>query len=70
MCQTQLLLANTEIVAFQETEFSNYLSVLGDDTPIINQLAEWGLEVFQRTGANPSIGLDLYGTFVDVCVAN
>ena len=53
------------IVAFQEVEFSTYSSIARPETPMMNQLAEWGVEVFRRSGANVGMGLDLYGTFVD-----
>ena len=53
------------IVAFQEVEFSTYSSIARPDTPMMNQLAEWGVEVFRRSGANVGMGLDLYSTFVD-----
>lgn len=53
------------IVAFQEVEFSTYKATARPNTPLLNQLAEWGIEVFRRSGANVGMGLDLYGTFVD-----
>ena len=53
------------IVAFQEVEFSAYASIAHPETPMMNQLAEWGVEVFRRSGAHVSMGLDLYRTFVD-----
>ncbi len=53
------------IVAFQEVEFSTYSSIARPETPRMNQLAEWGVEVFRRSGANVGMGLDLYSTFVD-----
>ena len=53
------------IVAFQEVEFSTYKATARPNTPMLNQLAEWGIEVFRRSGANVGMGLDLYGTFVD-----
>ena len=53
------------IVAFQEAEFSAYSAIARPDTPMMNQLAEWGVEVFRRSGANVGMGLDLYSTFVD-----
>lgn len=53
------------IVAFQEVEFSTYSSIARPETPMMNQLAEWGVEVFQRSRANVGMGLDLYGAFVD-----
>lgn len=53
------------IIAFQEVEFSAYSAVANPETPMMNQLAEWGVEVFRRSGARVSMGLDLYATFVD-----
>ncbi len=53
------------IVAFQEAEFSVYSLSAHPETPIMNQLAEWGVEVFRRSGAHVNMGLDLYSTFVD-----
>ena len=53
------------IIAFQDIEFSVYSSIARPETPIMNQLAEWGVEVFRRSGAHVEMGLDLYGTFVD-----
>ena len=53
------------IVAFQDVEFSVYSSIAHPETPIMNQLAEWGVEVFRRSGAHVGMGLDLYSTFVD-----
>ena len=53
------------IVAFQEAELSIYKATARPNTPMLNQLAEWGIEVFRRSGANVGMGLDLYGTFVD-----
>ena len=53
------------IVAFQEVDFTTYSSIARPDTPMMNQLAEWGVEVFRRSGANVGMGLDLYSTFVD-----
>ncbi len=53
------------IVAFQEVEFSIYKATARPNTPLLNQLAEWGIEVFRRSGANVGMGLDLYSTFVD-----
>ena len=53
------------IIAFQEVDFSTYSSIARPDTPMMNQLAEWGVEVFRRSGANVGMGLDLYSTFVN-----
>ena len=52
------------IVAFQEAELLLYQSVRTPATPFMNQLVEWGLEVFRRSGANVGMGLELYGVFV------
>ena len=53
------------ILAFQEVDFSLYRSIDCPETPLMNQLVEWGLAVFERSGANGGMGLDLYGAFVD-----
>ena len=53
------------IVAFQEAELVLYQSVRTPETPFVNQLVEWGLEVFQRSGANVGMGLELYHAFVE-----
>ncbi len=53
------------IVAFQEVDFTAYSSIAHPDTPMMNQLANWGVEVFRHSGAHVGMGLDLYGTFVD-----
>lgn len=52
------------IVAFQDTELSLYRTVAHPTTPLINQLIEWGLAVFERSGAHLGMGMDLYRTFV------
>ena len=53
------------IIAFQEVDFSLYRSVTRPETPMMNQLVEWGLAVFERSGAHVGMGLDLYSTFID-----
>ncbi len=53
------------IVAFQEAELVLYQSVRTPETPFVNQLVEWGLEVFRRSGANVGMGLELYHAFVE-----
>ncbi len=53
------------IVAFQETELKTYISLKHEDTPVANDLIDWCLEVFQRTGANIEMGFDLFKTFVN-----
>ena len=51
------------IVAFQEVEMTPYLSMKDPDTPHLNSLIDWTLEVFRRTGGNTAMGLSLYKTF-------
>ena len=53
------------IVAFQELDFTLYRSVARPDTPLMNRLVDWLLDVFQRSGAHIGMGLDLYRVFVD-----
>ena len=53
------------ILAFQEAELLTYSSMTRPEIPMMNQLAEWGVEVFRCSGAHVGMGLDLYGTFVD-----
>ena len=59
--QNLLSLLNTGgIVAFQEIDATPYLATKHPDTPVINNLIDWMLEVFRRTGGNTYMGLDLY----------
>lgn len=51
------------IVAFQEAEFSDYHKRA--DTPVANDLIEWAISVFKRSGAHIEMGLNLFGAFVD-----
>ncbi len=51
------------IVAFQEAELRTYLALKREDTPFANDLIDWGLEVFQRTGANIGMGFEIFNTF-------
>ena len=53
------------IVAFQETDLLPYAAMVHPDTPVINQLIEWALEVFKRSGAHLDMGMRLYKAFVD-----
>ena len=53
------------IVAFQDTELALYRTVIHPDTPLMNQLVEWGLTVFERSGAHLNMGMELYRVFVD-----
>ena len=51
------------IVAFQEVEMTLYEAISNPDTPLVNQLVEWALEVFRRSGANIHMGLELPRVF-------
>lgn len=53
------------IIAFEEVDFTVYRSSARPDTPLMNQLAEWLLAVFERSGAHVAMGADLYRTFVE-----
>ena len=53
------------IVAFQEVDFTPYQSNARPDTPLMNKLVEWGIAVFQHSGAHIEMGMDLHRTFVD-----
>lgn len=53
------------IVAFQEAEFSPYTAAIHPDTPLINNLVEWGRTVFEKSGAHTEMGMDLYKAFVE-----
>ena len=53
------------ITAFQEPEYTLYPAFLHPDTPLMNQLIEWILEVFEHSGAHLDMGIGLYRAFVD-----
>ena len=53
------------IIAFQDTELALYRTIIHPDTPLINQLVEWGLTVFERSGAHLNMGMELYRVFVE-----
>ena len=53
------------IVAFQEPEYTLYPAFLHPDTPLVNQLIEWILGVFEHSGARLDMGIGLYRVFVD-----
>ena len=53
------------IVAFQEVQMSLYRAVKKPETPLMNQMVDWCLETFKRSGANEGMGLDLHKTFVN-----
>ena len=49
----------------QVSAYALYRAVHSRDTPVVNQLVEWGLEVFQRSGANIGMGLELQRVFTE-----
>ena len=53
------------IAAFQEPEYTLYPAFLHPDTPLINQLIKWILDVFEHSGAHLDMGIGLYRAFVD-----
>ncbi|RKU30777.1 hypothetical protein C6497_03620 [Candidatus Poribacteria bacterium] len=53
------------IVAFQEPEYTLYPAFRHPDTPLINQLISWILDVFQHSGAHLNAGFGLYQIFID-----
>ncbi len=53
------------IVAFQEPEYTLYPAFFHRDTPLMNQLIEWIVNVFERSRAHLDTGIGLYRIFVD-----
>lgn len=53
------------IAAFQEPEYTLYPAFIHPDTPLINQLIAWILDVFEHSGARLDMGIGLYRAFVD-----
>ena len=53
------------IAAFQEPEYTLYPALLHPDTPLMNQLITWIVDVFEHSEAHLSMGIGLYQTFVD-----
>jgi ubiquinone/menaquinone biosynthesis C-methylase UbiE len=54
------------IVAFQEPEYTLYPAYSHPDTPLMNQLYQWILDVFKHSGAHLDMGIGLYQAFIDV----
>ena len=52
------------VVAFQETALNLYLATKHPDLQLSNQLIDWVIEVFKRSGANTDMGFDLFKTFI------
>ena len=53
------------IAAFQEPEYTLYPAFLHPDTPLMNQLIRWILDVFEHSGAHLDMGIGLYRAFVE-----
>ena len=53
------------IAAFQEPEYTLYPAIRHPDTPLMNQLITWILDVFEHSGAYLDMGRGLYRVFVD-----
>ena len=53
------------IAAFQEPEYTLYPAVQHPDTPLMNQLIGWILDVFAHSRAHLDMGIGLYRAFVD-----
>ena len=53
------------LVVFQEIDFTMTRSYSSEDTPLMAQLVDWIVEVFERSGANPNMGLDLHRVFIE-----
>lgn len=53
------------VVAFQEADLARYRTFEHPDTPLMNQLTDWVIEVFERSGAATDMAFNLYRTFVD-----
>ena len=53
------------IAAFQEPEYTLYPAFVHPHTPLMNQLIEWILDVFEHSGAHLDMGIGLYRAFVD-----
>ena len=54
------------IVAFHEPEYTLYPAYPHPDTPLMNQLYQWILDVFKHSGAHLDMGMGLYRTFIEV----
>ena len=53
------------IAAFQEPEYTLYPAFAHPDTPLMNQLRAWILDVFAHSDAHLNMGIGLYRTFVE-----
>ena len=53
------------IIAFQEPEYTLYPSFAHPETPLMNQLDKWILDVFEHSGAHLDMGIGLYRAFIE-----
>lgn len=53
------------IVAFQEIDFTFQRTINPLNTPLVNKLIDWVVEVFERSGAHVDMGLNLYRVFLE-----
>ncbi len=53
------------IVMFQEADFTITRFYHTPETPLFNQLSDWIVEVFDRSGANAAMGLELHRVFIE-----
>ena len=53
------------VVVFQEIDFNIAQSYRNQDSKLMSQLIGWIVEVFERSGANTSMGLDLHRVFLE-----
>ena len=53
------------IVAFQEADLARYRTFEHPETPLLNQIKDWVIAVFEQSGASVDMGFGLYRAFVD-----
>ena len=53
------------IVMFQEIDFTITRAYRNPETPLFSQLSDWIVEVFDRSGANATMGLELHRVFIE-----
>ena len=53
------------IVMFQEADFTITRFYHTPETPLFNQLSDWIVEVFDRSGANAAMGLELHRVYIE-----
>lgn len=53
------------IVAFQEADFIFYRQMYRSETLLANELIDWAIQAFERSGAHSDMGFGLYRAFVE-----